>query len=71
MDATMNALPNSLSEAASPASDVEPALGECGHPLAAHDSLGTRFFAATVRGDLSRKCICAGEVSLAGALANY
>jgi hypothetical protein len=67
----MNALPDSLPAADRPALDDEAANCACGHALAAHDSLGIRFCAATGRGNLTRKCICAGEVSVAGALANY
>jgi hypothetical protein len=30
----------------------------CGHPMSAHDAIGTRFCAATAAGALSRGCIC-------------
>jgi hypothetical protein len=30
----------------------------CAHPVAAHDVIGRRFCDATVRGTLTRGCIC-------------
>ena len=30
----------------------------CAHPAAAHDAIGQRFCDATVRGALTRGCIC-------------
>jgi len=37
---------------------VDDACSVCGHPVRAHDAIGTRFCAATMAGALTRGCVC-------------
>ncbi len=34
---------------------------QCGHPTVDHDRIAARYCAATVRGHLSRGCVCVAE----------
>ncbi|HSS38235.1 MAG TPA: RGCVC family protein [Polyangia bacterium] len=40
----------------------------CGHPLAEHDALASRYCQATIRGGLDRGCMC---TSVATSARNY
>lgn len=37
---------------------VDETCSVCGHPMRAHDAIGTRFCAATMTGSLNRGCVC-------------
>lgn len=37
---------------------VDETCSVCGHPMRAHDAIGSRFCAATMAGALTRNCVC-------------
>jgi hypothetical protein len=50
--------------AVEPTADAKPGCDMCSHPLEAHDSIATRYCAASASSALSRGCVCKVPVAV-------